>query len=278
VYVNGVVTGTATTVTGGAWTKTGLTALVAGNLVKAKATATGKLESAFSNEVTVGTTQLTTYAGDANNDASVDVRDILPIGRFFGSTGPVRPGGLTWGGQTGTAWTPPEATYADCDGSGTVDANDVVGILTNYGRTRNSPDAPIVNKLDVCNELLHEIDKERELSPAMKAIRSAIVSYMQRELGVTFNFALNQNWPNPFNPSTTIRFTIPTEVVKAQVAIYDITGKEVWSYTLDDVLPGSHEVVWKGETAAHTPAASGMYFYRLTAGSYSATQRMLLLK
>jgi hypothetical protein len=226
-----------------------------------------------------GPQQVAVYPGDANNDAAVDVRDILPIGRYFGSTGPARPGGsLTWGMQTATAWATPEATNADCDGNGTVDANDVQGILTNYGRTHTSPDAPIVNKVDVCNELLREIDKESDLSPGMKAIRTAIVSYMKRELGVTFDFALNQNWPNPFNPSTTIRFTVPTEVVKAQIAIYDITGKEVWSHTLDDVLPGTHEVVWNGETGARTPAASGMYFYRLTAGSYSATQRMLLLK
>ncbi len=279
VYVNGVVTGTATTVTGGAWTTTGLAALVAGNLVKAKATATGKLESVFSNEVTVGATQITMYPGDANIDAAVDVRDILPIGRFFGVTGPARPNGsLTWAGQTTTAWTVPEATHADCDGNGTVDANDVQGILTNYGRTRSSPDAPIVNRVDVCNALLHEIDKERDLSPAMKEIRNAIVSYMKRELGITFDFALNQNWPNPFNPSTTIRFTVPMEVAEARITIYDIAGREVWSHALDDVQPGNHEVVWNGETAALTNAASGMYIYRFTAGNYSATKRMLLLK
>ena len=220
------------------------------------------------------------YPGDANNDATVDARDVLPIGRHFGLTGTARPGGsTTWSAQTvPTPWSTPDACYADVNGDGQVAANDVDGLITNWGRTRGSSDAPPVNRLAVCEALLQEIDAHGPPQGGMLEIRRAVVRYMQAELGVAYTFALEQNWPNPFNPSTTIRFTVPDELPAAVLGVYDVLGRLVWEKRLADVMPGKHEITWYGETAAGLPAGSGIYLYRLTAGNYTAVKRMLLVK
>ncbi len=93
-------------------------------------------------------------------------------------------------------------------------------------------------------------------------------------------FALNQNYPNPFNAGTLITFEIPAqkEAVDASVEIYDLSGRriaEIWHGTAQ---PGRHQAYWNGMDANGQTAASGVYFYRLRAGQFSATKRMLMLK
>lgn len=222
----------------------------------------------------------TVYAGDANNDNIVNVRDILPIGQFFGLTGPVRPGGsLNWGPQLITqSWTPEAACYADCDGNGTVGAADVQGIINNWSMTHSAYDRPTNDKRTICEALLREIDTQQPLSNGMKEVRNAVVFFMKTQLGVTMDYALQQNWPNPFNPSTTIRFTVPEELKTVNLAIYNLLGQVVWMKTFSDVQPGNHEVIWSGETLYAVKASSGVYIYRLSAGSYSAVKRMTMIK
>jgi hypothetical protein len=86
-----------------------------------------------------------------------------------------------------------------------------------------------------------------------------------------------QNSPNPFNPSTTIRFTTPTSGV-VNVAIYDVNGRLVRTL-VDGPLPaGQHGVVWDGTDASGRHVASGVYLYRLTSGEGTVTKRMVLLR
>lgn len=220
------------------------------------------------------------YPGDANNDGIADVRDILPLGRFFGLAGPGRTNAsLTWAPQSVLLpWTPEEAVYADCDGNGTVEATDVQAIITNWFRTHANPDAPPVDRRAVCEELLEQIDASGPLSPGMKEIRRAVIAFMERDLGVVFTFALDQNWPNPFNPSTAIRFTLPEETREVRLTMYSLLGQPVWEKVMTDVQPGLHTVRWEGVTSSGAKASSGVYFYRLSAGSYVAVKRMLLIK
>ena len=86
------------------------------------------------------------------------------------------------------------------------------------------------------------------------------------------SYRLNQNYPNPANPSTTISFTIPSRQF-VTLKIYDVLGQEVATLVDDDVVAGVHSTQWK-------PAgvASGMYLYRLQAGTYSESRKLLLLK
>lgn len=92
-----------------------------------------------------------------------------------------------------------------------------------------------------------------------------------------FSFGLAQNYPNPFNPVTTLRFSIP-ERCAVRLGVYDVAGRLV-ATVADRVYPaGNHAVKWNGTNHRGQPVASGVYFYRLRAGSKSATRKMLLLR
>ena len=87
------------------------------------------------------------------------------------------------------------------------------------------------------------------------------------------DFTLSQNYPNPFNPSTTIEFSLP-QLENVSLKIYNSIGEEV--ATLIDgktMETGSHKVQWNAENIAN-----GVYVYRLKAGSYSVSKKMILLK
>ncbi len=80
------------------------------------------------------------WPGDANNDGIVSAADVLPLGLFFGRTGPSRPGASNaWRGQNVECWIPEKATYADCNGNGRVGSEDVLPIGLNFGKTHSAP-------------------------------------------------------------------------------------------------------------------------------------------
>jgi PKD repeat protein len=83
--------------------------------------------------------------------------------------------------------------------------------------------------------------------------------------------------PNPFNPSTTIRFSLP-EATEVTLAIYDLSGMEVLNLAKGDYPAGNHVVTWRGMDSQGTAQASGIYFYRLEAGGFIQTRKMTLLK
>ncbi len=85
-------------------------------------------------------------------------------------------------------------------------------------------------------------------------------------------FALNQNYPNPFNPVTTIKYSLP-DASDVSLDIYDILGRKVITL-VDEYQPaGYHQAVWNADQYA-----TGMYFYKIKAGDFTKTKKMLLLK
>jgi len=90
--------------------------------------------------------------------------------------------------------------------------------------------------------------------------------------GVPTEYALFQNYPNPFNPTTEIRFQI-SDVRFVTLAVYDLLGRGVAVLVNERKAPGSYTVQFNGNGLA-----SGMYFYRLKAGDFVATKKLLLLK
>ena len=90
-------------------------------------------------------------------------------------------------------------------------------------------------------------------------------------------FTLEQNLPNPFNPATTIRFTLP-ERTYATLRVYDVAGRRVATVLSKEIPAGPHRVVWDGKNGRGEPAASGVYFYSLTADGRTATKKMVLLR
>lgn len=90
-------------------------------------------------------------------------------------------------------------------------------------------------------------------------------------------FFLSQNYPNPFNPTTRIEFVLP-EASFVTLKVYDLRGVEIRTLAAGRLPAGPGAVVWDGLDRNHQPVASGMYFYRLEAGDFAETRKMVLLK
>jgi hypothetical protein len=90
-------------------------------------------------------------------------------------------------------------------------------------------------------------------------------------------WALEQNVPNPFNPQTKIRFSLP-ERQPVKLVIYALDGRAVRTLVDEIRGAGSHEIVWRGRDDAGRPVSSGTYVYRLMAGSRGETRKMSLMK
>ena len=91
------------------------------------------------------------------------------------------------------------------------------------------------------------------------------------------DYGLSPNYPNPFNPTTKIRFHLK-EAGEATLIVYDLHGREVRRLVGGTIQAGSHEVVWDAKDIHGQPAPSGIYFYRLRVNGFEETRRMTLLK
>ena len=90
------------------------------------------------------------------------------------------------------------------------------------------------------------------------------------------SFALGQNFPNPFNSQTLIQFDLP-RASDVTFSVYNILGKIVYQRT--QYYPGGrHDLVWNGRSMSGRDAATGIYFYRLKAGTFTSTKKMILLR
>ncbi|MBC8367316.1 T9SS type A sorting domain-containing protein, partial [bacterium] len=90
-------------------------------------------------------------------------------------------------------------------------------------------------------------------------------------------YAMARNFPNPFNPKTSIRFDLP-EAQDVKLVVYDTMGRRIVTLLNESMQPGFHSVDWMGKDDRGNAVASGIYFYRIEAGPLSQTERMLLLK
>ena len=88
---------------------------------------------------------------------------------------------------------------------------------------------------------------------------------------------LYQNSPNPFNPRTTIHFSLAADG-PVRLMIYDVTGRRVRTLVNGALKAGMHQAVWDRMDDAGHPAASGIYWSQLSAGSYSSNKKMVVLK
>jgi hypothetical protein len=91
------------------------------------------------------------------------------------------------------------------------------------------------------------------------------------------SFALEPNRPNPFNPITTIAYDLP-QTAKVRLVVYDVGGRQVRELVNGSQAAGRREIVWDGRNASGDFVASGVYFYRLIAGDFVQTRKMVLLK
>jgi lysophospholipase L1-like esterase len=91
------------------------------------------------------------------------------------------------------------------------------------------------------------------------------------------NFQLNYNYPNPFNPGTTISFTIPYNTV-VNLSVYNILGEKVTELYNDEMSPGEKKIVWNGLDDENKKVSSGIYIYRISTPEKTLSGKMILQK
>jgi hypothetical protein len=85
-------------------------------------------------------------------------------------------------------------------------------------------------------------------------------------------YSLDQNYPNPFNPETKIEFSLPKSSI-VNLTIFDLLGREVAVLVNEEKQAGIYSVTWKA-----TNVSSGLYFYKLQAGEFQTTKKMILMR
>ncbi|MBD3216707.1 MAG: T9SS type A sorting domain-containing protein [candidate division Zixibacteria bacterium] len=235
-------------------------------------------------------TGVAVYPGDTDNDGIVDERDILPLGVHWNSDGPIRVEGedCTWQMFPAHQWDPLSATFADADGSGVVDADDICGIAENWELT-HSDELTVAKDHTDFNATLKQVEgnileqmyyglieckQSKGKDKLLKFLGSMIEQHSPQ---LPKSVELYQNFPNPFNPTTSIQYSLDSRQA-VRIDIFDIRGRQV-AMIVDDVKDaGVHQAYWNGRDDKGTPAASGIYFYRLKTGDHTLTKKMILLK
>jgi hypothetical protein len=100
----------------------------------------------------------------------------------------------------------------------------------------------------------------------MTAVHNGTATELPKE------FSLSQNYPNPFNPATTIRYSLPSSS-RVNLGVYNVLGQLVSELVNEEATIGWKEVQWNAEDVP-----SGVYFYRLQAGTFAETKKLILLK
>ena len=104
-----------------------------------------------------------------------------------------------------------------------------------------------------------------------------IIVSVQDKTITPLQFSLAQNFPNPFNPATTIRFSIPQRE-KVRLKVYNLMGQEVAVLVDKELEGGFHQVEWRGHNKFNRDTTTGIYFYRLEAGEFVEVRKMVLLR
>jgi hypothetical protein len=206
-----------------------------------------------------GTTLCSVWPGDVNNDGVVNYTDRKDLNRYIfdanlrnswligpsryrhdAATNPMT--FIEWGEQPGIPWQTPEGCYMDSDGNGMINNFDYIAVKMNWMRSHGAIAARATHRLDAVS------------------------------------FGLDQNFPNPFNPSTTLRFSVP-EQSNVRLVVTDMLGRTVATLMDDITAAGVHEVRFE---AGDIP--SGQYMATISmAGvesglSFSKTIKMSLAK
>lgn len=115
---------------------------------------------------------------------------------------------------------------------------------------------------------------ERPITRAsQKFLRLAVpLTDVREQGGAASSYKLNQNYPNPFNPATTIDYTV-SRAGHVTLRVYDMLGKEVASLVNDNLQPGTYQSNFDG-----AGLASGIYYYKMTTGTFSETRKMMLIR
>ena len=198
--------------------------------------------------------------GDINGDGTIDVLDLVR--------------GVNIILQIPPPPTPLELWAADCNGDGVIDVLDLIAMVNVIleiwpecpGRSCRPQMTPeIWEYLRTLKAYLSEEDYNR------------FMILVKTELGLPTEFRLSQNYPNPFNLQTLIQYQLAEESW-VSLRIYNIQGQAVRTLADEQQEVGYYTVPWDGRDDRGVGVATGLYFYRIQAGTYTKTMKMLLLK
>ena len=210
----------------------------------------------------------TSLTGDVNGDGTVNILDLVFVASQFNAT---------------------EASDADLNGDGEVNIQDLVLVANRLGSIAAAPSAQTLHashvqqwvalaKQEVAARSIQTSVSEQQFSYArgIQVLEQLLVTLVPQST------ALLANYPNPFNPETWIPYRL-AKGSDVQLRIYDTQGRMVHYLDLGHRAAGvyqtrSRAAYWDGTNAMGEKVASGLYFYTLTAGDFSATRRMLILK
>ncbi|MFN3694676.1 MAG: T9SS type A sorting domain-containing protein, partial [Ignavibacterium sp.] len=134
-----------------------------------------------------------------------------------------------------------------------------------------------INEPDI-NKFVTMYNQLPNLPFKMKSVTKSIVTDVENDFNTANNFLLEQNYPNPFNPTTKIKFTIPSvgsELAQTTLKLFDVLGNEVTTLVNEEKTSGYYEITFD---AGQLNISSGVYFYKLQAGQYSAVKKLVLMK
>lgn len=97
------------------------------------------------------------------------------------------------------------------------------------------------------------------------------------QLIIPKEFALHPNFPNPFNPITTLSFSLP-EVSSVSISVIDILGRTIWSQEKNNLSPGTHRLIWTGKNKTGQSVSSGVYFIEMRTKDFITHRKILLMK
>lgn len=137
-------------------------------------------------------------------------------------------------------------------------------------------EAPTHDLTYIYNERVDGVPHVREINPEFVGGNVALNSQSSGAVLPT-EFALEQNKPNPFNPTTQVSFSLP-KAAHVNLTIYNVLGQQVKTLVDQELPAGVQTVEWDGTDNTGRTVASGVYFYRLNAADFQATKKMLMLK
>ena len=227
------------------------------------------------------------YPGDTNNDGVVNEVDVLPLGIHWLMSDSSRDStGIEWAVKpVKYPWAERAATYADANGDGIVDIQDLDAIRQNWDSTHAYANPTLTPKdLDSLAEYYLNKDAFEQLYDGLKEDGSESGVKIKEILeAVIFSddspdkFSLSQNYPNPFNPETEIQYFLP-RATKVELIIYNILGEKVKTLVSQFEAAGMKRVRWEATNDRGDPVASGIYFYRIKAGEFSQFEKMVLMR
>jgi hypothetical protein len=139
-----------------------------------------------------------------------------------------------------------------------------------------SDDNPRHELTYVYNEWVNDVPEVQSLIPDFQG---GSITLDSRTPAATLptEFSLSQNVPNPFNPSTVVEYALPKDA-QVNISVYNVLGQHVRTLVNDLQRAGKQTVTWDGTDNGGSTVASGVYFYKIRAGDFSDTKKMLLLK